>query len=388
MSSLCFVVESGTDVRLVEGLSERFDLSVLARRIPNGVEISQPPARTIPTIVGSASRLRFGFLVLRHLRNNHCHLDSVIVQGYGVAALAANLAGRVFRVPTLMLVCSPVERYYSCRKKFSRGNKRYRRFEALSLQVLARINALIGQQYVVLSDHLAKIVRHHGANTSIEIIPVYGVDTALFQPSTEPKLELKKRLGLPTTGSVIFFSSRIAPEKDSETLLDAFRLLLDKELDIWLLHRSGGYQRFLEAAKEYGVAHRVIATDAVHPHSQLPIDYQASDLCVQASREEGLGFSPLEALACEVPVVAADVGGLKETILDGVTGWTYQVGNAEQLADAIGFALNQPAEAARRAKAGRKMVMSKYEQKSVFAEFARVVARNHNRQFNLASELS
>jgi hypothetical protein len=40
---LCFIVESGTDVRMVEGLAERFDLSVLARRITDGVEISWPP---------------------------------------------------------------------------------------------------------------------------------------------------------------------------------------------------------------------------------------------------------------------------------------------------------------------------------------------------------
>src|SRR5690242_13588937 len=98
MISVCFVVESGTDVRLVEGLSKRFDLSILARRIVNGVEISQRPAPNIPVIVGSASRLKFGFKVWRHLRHNREKIHSVIVQGYGVAALAANLAGRINKV--------------------------------------------------------------------------------------------------------------------------------------------------------------------------------------------------------------------------------------------------------------------------------------------------
>jgi len=54
-----FVVESGTDVRMVEGLAGRFDLTVYARRILGGVEISHEPAAEFEKIVGPPSRLRF-----------------------------------------------------------------------------------------------------------------------------------------------------------------------------------------------------------------------------------------------------------------------------------------------------------------------------------------
>ena len=204
-------------------------------------------------------------------------------------------------------------------------------------------------------------------------VPIYGVDTTVFTPPLEPKTAIKARLGLPTTGALIFFSSRIAPEKDSETLLMAIRRLLNDGRDLWLLHRSGGYKAFMKEAEEFGIGHRVIATDAVHPYRQLPIDYQACDLCVQASREEGLGFSPLEALACGVPVVATSVGGLKETIIEGETGWTYPVGNANALAACIEAALDNPVEAARRVAAGRHLVSEKYERKLVFDNFERAL---------------
>ncbi|HMF54992.1 MAG TPA: glycosyltransferase family 4 protein, partial [Pyrinomonadaceae bacterium] len=250
--------------------------------------------------------------------------------------------------------------------------KPFLRRELYILQALARINALVGRQYIVLSQHLAGIVRQHGARGSINVIPIYGVDTGVFHPPSESKSVIKARLGLPTTGALIFFSSRVAPEKDSETLLAAFRTLLDKGRDLWLLHRSGGYRDFIKDAERFGIAARVIATDAVHPHGQLSLDYQASDLCVQASREEGLGFSPLEALACEVPVIAATVGGLKETIIDGQTGWTYPVGDEDALAKCIEAALNDPAEAARRTAAGRKMVCAIYDERVVFEQLERM----------------
>ena len=97
---------------------------------------------------------------------------------------------------------------------------------------------------------------------------------------------------------------------------------------------------------------RVIATDAVDPRSELQRDYAAVDVCVQASRAEGLGFSVLEAMACGTPVVASSVGGLRETVRDGVTGWSVPAGDAARLASALREVLDHPGEASRRAAAG------------------------------------
>src|SRR5258708_20658783 len=187
MRSLCFVVESGTDVRLVEGLAKRFNLSVVARRIQDGVEISHPPSIAFPIIVGPAARIKFALLTWKHLRAHRRTIDQVIVQGYGLAALAANLAGRFNHVPTVMLVCSPVEAYYRCRKTRAHHDKRFLRRELFVLQALARINALVGRRYVVLSNHLATVVRQHGTRGRVAVIPVYGVATGLFKPSPESK---------------------------------------------------------------------------------------------------------------------------------------------------------------------------------------------------------
>lgn len=360
------IVESGTDVRLVEGLAERANLIVLARRIQGGVEISQPLERAVPVTVGPASRSAFAAMVFARLLGARRPTDRVLVQNYGAAALAANAAARITGTPTFMLVCSPLERYYRCRIDHPLPGKPFHAAKLSGLTRLARLNARWGRHYIVLSQHLGDVVRSHGTARPVSVVPVYGVDTSVFRPADQPRYVLRRERGLPEQGEIIFFSSRIAPEKDPETLLAAFKRLRAAGRDAWLLNRSGGYRALQAYAERARLADRVIATDAVHPRRELAKDYQACDLCVQASREEGLGFSALEALACETPVVATDVGGLRETIIDGETGWTYPVRDASTLADAMTQALTRREEARRRAQAGRRMVLARFERRLVF----------------------
>jgi glycosyltransferase involved in cell wall biosynthesis len=348
-------------------------LTILARRIEGGVEVSQPSEQIGTLVSGPSSRLLFARTIIRFLWGRRTEFDFVLVQGYALAALVSNLCGLALRIPTAMLVCSPTEVYYQLRRTHPQGGKPYRALEACGIRVLARINAIVGKHYFVLSQYLADTVRGHGFRKAIEIIPVYGVDIARFRPSTQTKPEVKAALRLPTTGALIFFSSRIAPEKDSETLLAAFQRLAQSGRDVWLLHRSGGHQQFLEEAARFGIADRVIAGDAVHPVLELPQYYQASDVCVQASRAEGLGFSPLEALACGAPVVATATGGLRETITDNQSGWTYSTGDIQGLTHCLEAVLDNPSEAQRRATIGRNLVREKFETNFVFDELMRHV---------------
>jgi glycosyltransferase involved in cell wall biosynthesis len=367
-----FVVESGTDVRLVEGMATRWPLTVVARRIVGGREISQSTTAGFDLQVGPQSFIRFGVHVAIRIMTNRRCIDLIVVQGYGVAALCGNLAARLAGIPIVMLVCSPTEAYYACRRLDSSGRP-FRRLEWAGLRLLAAMNARVGRRYVVLSEYLGSVVRGHGTTRGVDVIPVYGIDATVFGPSVEPREQVRRRLGLPTNPGLIFFSSRIAPEKDPDTLLAAIAALRRAGRDVRILHRSGGHAEFVRRASAHGLHDAVIAGPAIPPGPELANYYRASDVCVQASREEGLGFSPLEALACGVPVVAAAVGGLRETIVDGHTGWTYAAGDAGALAHAIAHALDDPAEARRRTELGRALVARQYERDAVFSRFEGVV---------------
>jgi len=370
---LCFVVESGTDVRMVDQLAARTDLTVLARPVEGGVAISRTPERAARIVPGPASRAAFAAFVFRHLLRSSSRFDAALVQGYGPAALAANLAARHGGCRTLLLVCSPVEAYYRCRRTSGDSRRAYSALGHAGIVLLARLNARMARGYVVLSRHLESVVRGHGARAPVHVVPVYGVNHACFRPASVPRQQLRARLGLPESGVLVFFSSRVAPEKDAGTVLEAVRTLREAGRDVRLLHRSGGWRDLAALAASRGMGEAVIATDAVHPERELPASYQASDVCVQASLEEGLGFSVLEAMACGIPVVASAVGGLLETVRDGQTGWSVPPRDPRALAAAIAEVLDRPEEARRRAALARTMVSTQYETGRVFEKLMGVL---------------
>ena len=365
--AVCFIVESGTDARLVEGLAERLRLTVLARAIPGGRAVSQPT--DVEVVVCRPGRAAFAWRVLRELLRRR--YGAVLVQGYGPAALAANLATRINGTPCWMLVCSPVAEYYEMRRH---AGYPYSSLTLAGINLLGRLNGVLGGGYVVLSEHLRQVVRRYSPRGTIRTIPVYGVDLQRFNAIPAGRA-LRQERGLPATGQIIFSSSRIAPEKDVLTLIEAFAMLVREGRDVFLLNRSGGYREFLAQAERAGVAARVIATDAVDPRAGLARDYAAVDVCVQASRAEGLGFSVLEAMVCGTPVVASAVGGLVETVQDGVTGWSVPPGNAAALAAALRDVLDRPQEARRRAIAGAAMVHERYESGAAFDALAALLGQ-------------
>ena len=210
MLNLCFICETPTDIRLVEGLANKFKITILGRHFKDRNIISQPLRMPTDIILGPDSRLKFMLFICKYLRQHGEQFDYVIVQGYGLSAVAANLTSYFTSTPTAMLICSPTEAYYRCRKSNPTPSKVFRLYELLGLQAIARINASIGQQYIVLSQYLSDTIRSHGTRKPISIVPVYGVDTNLFVQPRESKLDIKQRRGFPTTGSLIFFSSRIA----------------------------------------------------------------------------------------------------------------------------------------------------------------------------------
>ncbi|MCX8006021.1 MAG: glycosyltransferase [Burkholderiaceae bacterium] len=156
-----------------------------------------------------------------------------------------------------------------------------------------------------------------------------GVDTALFRRGGGP--EVRARLGLGAQRLVVSVGN-LVPEKGHLLALEAVARLAGVHL---LLVGEGPLHRQLIArAAQLGVKSRVHFCGNV-AQAELARIYSAADVLVLASAREGWPNVLLEALACGTPVVASDVGGVREIVTDGAVGHVVSERTAEAFAAAI-----------------------------------------------------
>ena len=174
----------------------------------------------------------------------------------------------------------------------------------------------------------------------IQVIPC-GVDMDVFKPM--PKDEARRELGL-GDGNVLLYVGRVQPLKGPELLLESVaRMGLNEGLKVLIV---GGdvtgdeeVTKVRRLAGELGIDH-LVSFEGTVPHKRLVHYYNAADLCVVPSFYESFGLVAAEAMACGTPVVATAVGGLPETVKDGLNGSLIRSRNPEALAEKISLLLN------------------------------------------------
>ena len=118
--------------------------------------------------------------------------------------------------------------------------------------------------------------------------------------------------------------------------------------------------------------------------SDVPALLADSDVFVLSSRSEGLPVSVLEAMAAELPVVASNVGGLGELVVDGETGLLVPSGDPAALAEALGRLLDDRELRQKLGAAGRARAEASFD----LAEFRRAHVELYHRQLRLAGAVA
>ena len=106
------------------------------------------------------------------------------------------------------------------------------------------------------------------------------------------------------------------------------------------------------------------------------VDYlSAADVLLLPSEQESFGLAALEAMACEVPVIASRVGGIPEVVTDGETGYLSEVGNIEKMSDDAGRLLNDPALRSEMGRRARQSAVSRYRTDIVIPQYIQFYER-------------
>lgn len=174
---------------------------------------------------------------------------------------------------------------------------------------------LIHRKGVELAGRMADAVLTLGPTLRSQIVEsgisptkVYALpnlfDQRRFQPSSETKKEAKKRLGLAPSRQIVLFVGRVSEMKGADRLLDIMRGVVQQTGDVQFCIVGDGpllpeFRQF--PSSQVHLAGRV-------PYGEIPAYYHAADLLVHPSKTEGLPNVILEAIAAELPVMAAPVG--------------------------------------------------------------------------------
>jgi L-malate glycosyltransferase len=113
----------------------------------------------------------------------------------------------------------------------------------------------------------------------------------------------------------------------------------------------------LDKARELGIAKQV---ESLGEQDQIIHLLSIADLFLLPSAQESFGLAALEAMACEVPVVASRVGGLHEVIDDGITGFLHDPSDVQGMADSSIWLLTDADLHARIAAESRRTVKKRF----------------------------
>lgn len=150
---------------------------------------------------------------------------------------------------------------------------------------------------------------------------------------------------------------RLAPPKDFLTLVHAAAALDPEQAEVVVLG-DGPDRPALEAEiRSLEIDDRVELAGEV---TDVPTRLRDADVFVLSSRSEGLPISVLEAMAAGLPVVASDVGGLKELVEQGISGTLVPPGDAPALARALAELGDDRERRRREGAAGRRRVVARF----------------------------
>jgi glycosyltransferase involved in cell wall biosynthesis len=193
-------------------------------------------------------------------------------------------------------------------------------------QLVAGASAVIAE---CPQDALDLIRHYHAPTERLRIIPC-GVDLARFHPVKRARA--RRALGLDPEGPVIAQVGRMVPRKGVDDVIRAVgRLRRDHAIAARLLVVGGDQSgregtcapelRRLRAIAEVEEVSDLVAFVGRQGGDVLRYYYSAADLFVTAPWYEPFGITPLEAMACGIPVIGTAVGGVKYTVVDGATGY-------------------------------------------------------------------
>jgi glycosyltransferase involved in cell wall biosynthesis len=199
-----------------------------------------------------------------------------------------------------------------------------------------------------------------------------GVDCERFAP--QDASAIRRELGIAADAPVVGILAALRPEKNHELFLAGAKEIRQAIPAAQFIVVGDGPKRpeLEQLATDLGIA------DAVHfvgSRSDVPALLAACDVVALTSHNEASPVSILEALACGVPVVASNVGSVRETVVDGETGRLFPAGDLAAFVTATVDLLKSPADRQRLGAEGRQRVEARWSLDAMVRGYEQLIER-------------
>ncbi len=233
------------------------------------------------------------------------------------------------------------------------------RYPGRAARAAVRLGNRLASRVLVNAEAIGRFVaREEACPTAKMVLVPNGVGDQTLDFAGD-RAEVRRRLGLPTDTPVAVALSRLAWKKGVRHLVDAAPRLLEAVPDAHVVIAGDGDLRaeLVAQTRALGVEGRVTFLGT----RRDPLDLlRASDVFVMPSVVEGMSNALLEAMALGLPVVATEVGGTPEVVVDGETGFLVPPADPERLAAALAKVLLAPELGRELGAAGRRRIQERH----------------------------
>lgn len=170
-------------------------------------------------------------------------------------------------------------------------------------------------------------------------IPGVGVNITHIQNLQVDKRQKKHEIGVPEDGILVLSVGELIPRKNHQVIVRALGKLKNPHLYYAICGKGPLEQELRQLAKDCGLADRFLLLGF---RQDVPELLHAADISAFPSLIEGLGLAGIEALAAGVPLVASNVQGIKDYVIDGKTGFTCAPNDVNGFAKHIAYLAANP----------------------------------------------
>lgn len=286
--------------------------------------------RTIPELSRYLSSVKAFHALRRFLLHQQERFDIIHAHFAYIAGFAAVCAGQRFHIPTIITVHGSDINYYT---------RRTLRNLVAALYTIAGLRCATA--IIAVGKDLKNKVSKLGVPSNRIIVVPDGIEQSVFFPRGEKRI-LREQLRLPQEELLFLYVGNFTRVKSLDTLLNAFARIRVRIPHATLVMVGDGEleTELKQYATVLGIIERIIWAGRM-PHKEIPYWMSAADFLVLPSLNEGYGLVILEALACGIPAIASQVGGILDILVSPDLGIMFSPGDSVALANAMFVAIDK-----------------------------------------------